>query len=70
MKHTNQLCRVVLSWYPSTNLNEPPFNIVVLPTEPFLQVLRGSIRPASGVDITPIVWLGVISFFNETLLGQ
>jgi len=32
--------------------------------------IRGSIPPAFGVDITPIVWLGIFSFFNEILLGQ
>jgi len=64
------LCRVVISWYPSTNLKEVPFNIVVWPTEPLLRAIRGSIPPAFGVDITPIVWLGFFTFLNEILLGQ
>jgi YggT family protein len=66
----SQLCRVVLSWYPSTNLNKTPWNIVAWPTEPLLRVLRGSIPPAFGVDITPIVWLGIFTFLHEILLGQ
>mmetsp|Transcript_5860 Transcript_5860/g.8987 ORF Transcript_5860/g.8987 Transcript_5860/m.8987 type:complete len:157 (+) Transcript_5860:134-604(+) len=64
------LCRVVLSWYPKTNLNEMPWLLVTWPTEFLLRSIRNTIPPAFGVDITPIVWLGVFSFFNEILLGQ
>mmetsp|Transcript_9283 Transcript_9283/g.10258 ORF Transcript_9283/g.10258 Transcript_9283/m.10258 type:complete len:167 (-) Transcript_9283:117-617(-) len=64
------LCRVVLSWYPKTNLNEMPWIIATWPTEFLLRLTRNSIPPAFGVDITPIVWLGVFTFFNEILLGQ
>lgn len=67
---TPQLCRVVISWYPKANLNEPPYNIVAWPTEPLLRLIRGSVPPAFGVDITPIVWLAIFTFFNEILLGQ
>lgn len=64
------LCRVVISWYPTSNLNEFPFALAVWPTEPLLKLIRGAVPPAFGVDITPIVWLGVFTFFNEILLGQ
>jgi len=64
------LCRVVISWYPKANLNEAPYNIVVWPTEPLLRIIRGSVPPAFGVDITPIVWLAIFTFFNEILVGQ
>jgi len=64
------LCRVVLSWYPTTNLNELPFNLVAWPTEPLLRAIRNAIPPAFGVDITPIVWLGLFSFLHEILVGQ
>jgi YggT family protein len=65
-----QLCRIVLSWYPTANVNELPFNLIVWPTEPLLRLVRGSVPPAFGVDITPVVWLGLFSFMNEILLGQ
>ena len=65
-----KLCRIVLSWYPSASVNEFPFSIVVWPTEPLLRLIRGSIPPAFGVDITPVVWLGLFSFMNEIFLGQ
>ncbi|KAL9191542.1 hypothetical protein ACHAXT_001248 [Thalassiosira profunda] len=64
------LCRIVLSWYPSANLNEFPFSLAVWPTEPLLRLVRGSVPPAFGVDITPVVWLGIFTFVNEILLGQ
>mmetsp|Transcript_34612 Transcript_34612/g.74828 ORF Transcript_34612/g.74828 Transcript_34612/m.74828 type:complete len:190 (+) Transcript_34612:80-649(+) len=64
------LCRIVLSWYPSANVNDFPFSIVVWPTEPLLRLARGSVPPAFGVDITPVVWLGLFTFVNEILLGQ
>lgn len=64
------LCRVVISWYPTANLNEFPYNLAVWPTEPLLRLVRGSVPPAFGVDITPIVWLAIFTFFNEILVGQ
>lgn len=64
------LCRVVISWYPQTNVNEAPFNFVVWPTEPLLKVTRNVVPPAFGVDISPIVWLGIFTFLHEIFLGQ
>jgi len=64
------LCRIVISWYPKSNLNEFPYNVAVWPTEPLLRAIRGTVPPAFGVDITPIVWLAIFTFFNEILLGQ
>lgn len=64
------LCRVIISWYPSQNINEFPLNVVSWPTEPLLKTLRPIIPPAFGVDITPIVWFGVFTFLHEILLGQ
>merc|ERR1712232_446368 len=64
------LCRIVISWYPTTNLNTLPFNIVVWPTEPLLRPTRSVVPPAFGVDISPMVWLGFFTFLHEILLGQ
>ncbi len=64
-----QLCRVVSSWYPETDLNKLPWNIVAWPTEPLLRLVKGSIPPAFGVDITPVFWLAIFTFINEILLG-
>lgn len=62
--------RIVLTWYPQVEVSRFPFNLVVLPTEPLLAPLRKVIPPLGGVDITPIIGVGVISLFREILLGQ
>lgn len=62
--------RIVLTWYPQVDLQRFPFNLVVWPTEPFLLPLRKIVPPIGGVDITPIIGVGVFSFLREILLGQ
>lgn len=62
--------RIVLTWYPQINLNQFPFTLVSWPTEPFLFPLRKIVPPLGGVDITPIIWVGIFSLLREILLGQ
>lgn len=62
--------RIVLTWYPQADLAKFPFNIVALPTEWLLAPTRKIIQPLGGVDITPIVWVGLFSLAREILLGQ
>ncbi|WP_313949324.1 YggT family protein [Leptolyngbya sp. FACHB-261] len=62
--------RIVLSWYPQFDLNKFPVSLVSWPTEPFLRVTRKLVAPIGGVDITPIIWVGIISLLREILLGQ
>ncbi|MCP6759094.1 YggT family protein [Mastigocladus laminosus UU774] len=62
--------RIVLTWYPQIDLNRLPFNLVAWPTEPFLIPMRKLVPPIGGVDITPIIWVGIFSFIREILLGQ
>lgn len=62
--------RIVLTWYPQVDLNRFPLNLVAWPTEPFLAPTRKLIQPLGGVDITPIVWVGICSLLREILLGQ
>lgn len=62
--------RIVLTWYPQVDLNRFPFNLVAWPTEPFLIPLRKLVPPIGGVDITPIIWVGILSLLREILLGQ
>eukprot|EP01039_Chlorochromonas_danica_P006915 gene6915-7642_t len=64
------LCRTILSWFPKTNLNDFPFSLAVWPTEPLLQPTRSLVPPAFGVDISPIIWIMVLSFFREIFTGQ
>lgn len=62
--------RIVLTWYPQVDLTRFPFNVIVVPTEPFLAPSRKIVSPIGGVDITPILWVGIMSFLREILLGQ
>lgn len=62
--------RIVLTWYPQVDLNRFPFNLVAWPTEPLLVPLRKLVPPLGGVDITPVVWVGIVSLLRELLLGQ
>ena len=62
--------RIVLTWYPQVDLNKLPFNLVAWPTEPFLAPMRKIVPPLAGVDITPIIWVGIFSLLREILLGQ
>ncbi len=62
--------RIVLTWYPQVNLNRLPFNLVAWPTEPLLVLMRKLVPPIGGVDITPIIWVGIFSLLREILLGQ
>jgi YggT family protein len=62
--------RIVLTWYPQVDLNRLPFNLVAWPTEPFLVLMRKLVPPIGGVDITPIIWVGIFSLLREILIGQ
>ncbi|HEY9794913.1 MAG TPA: YggT family protein [Leptolyngbyaceae cyanobacterium] len=62
--------RIVLTWYPQVDLNRFPFNLIAWPTEPFLVPVRKVVPPIGGVDITPIIWVGIFSLLREILLGQ
>lgn len=62
--------RIVLTWYPQAELNKFPFNLVAWPTEPFLLPTRKIVPPLGGVDISPIIWVGIFSLLREVLVGQ
>jgi YggT family protein len=64
------LFRIVLTWYPQIELKRFPLNVITITTEPFLAPLRQLIPPIGGVDITPVIWLGIFSLLRELLLGQ
>ena len=64
------ILRIVLTWYPQVDLNRLPFSLVAWPTEPFLAPSRRIIPPLGGVDLSPIIWVGIFSLIREFLLGQ
>ncbi len=62
--------RIILTWYPQVNLNSFPFKLIALPTEIFLIPTRKIVPPIGGVDISPIIWVGILSLLREILIGQ
>ena len=64
------LFRIVLTWYPQVDLTQGLWRVVAVPTEPLLSFTRRLIAPIGGVDVTPVVWLGLISLVRELLVGQ
>ncbi|MEO0456753.1 MAG: YggT family protein [Cyanobacteria bacterium P01_A01_bin.114] len=62
--------RIVLTWYPQADLKTFPFSLVYWPTEPLLIPVRKVIPPFGGVDISPIIWVGIVSLLRELLVGQ
>lgn len=64
------LFRIILTWYPQIELDKLPWAIVAWPTEPFLIPVRKLVPPIGGVDISPIIWVGIVSFLREILVGQ
>lgn len=62
--------RIILTWYPQINLKQFPYSLVAYPTEPFLAPSRKVIPPLGGVDITPVIWVGIFTLLREILLGQ
>ncbi|MEO1211312.1 MAG: YggT family protein [Cyanobacteria bacterium J06638_20] len=62
--------RIVLTWYPQIDLSKSPFSLIAILTEPFLIPTRKLIPPLGGVDISPIIWVGVFSLLRELLVGQ
>ncbi len=64
------LFRIILTWYPQIELDTLPWSIIAWPTEPFLIPVRKLVPPIGGVDISPIIWVGIVSFLREILVGQ
>ncbi|WP_255444667.1 YggT family protein [Synechococcus sp. PROS-U-1] len=64
------LLRIVLTWYPQVDLSQGAWPVVAWPTEPVLAVSRRVIAPIGGVDVTPVIWVGLISLLRELLVGQ
>ncbi len=64
------LFRIVLTWYPQVDLSRGPMRLLNLATEPLLAPTRRLIQPIGGVDVTPVVWVGLISLLRELAVGQ
>ncbi len=64
------LLRIVLTWYPQLDLKQGAWPLIAWPTEPVLALTRRVVAPIGGVDVTPVIWVGLISLVRELLVGQ
>ena len=60
----------MLTWYPQVDLSKGAMRLVAIPTEPLLAPTRRLVAPIGGVDVTPVIWVGLISLVREILVGQ
>ena len=64
------LIRLILTWYPKVDLSKGLWLLISLPSSYILNLTRKLIPPIGGVDVGPVIWIGVISFLREILVGQ
>ena len=64
------LLRIVLTWYPQVDLTQGAWPLIAWPTEPVLALTRKVVAPIGGVDVTPVIWVGLLSLLRELLVGQ
>ncbi len=64
------LLRIVLTWYPQVDLKQGAWPLIAWPTEPVLSLTRKVVAPIGGVDVTPVIWVGLLSLLRELLVGQ
>jgi YggT family protein len=64
------LLRIVLTWYPQVDLKKGAWPLIAWPTEPVLAATRKVVSPIGGVDVTPVIWVGLLSLVRELLVGQ
>jgi len=64
------LIRLIMSWYPKIDTSKGLWIIVLLPTNSILKATKKIIPPIGGVDVTPVIWIGIISLIREIFAGQ
>ncbi len=64
------LIRLILTWYPKIDLSKGLWLFISIPSNSVLNLTRKLIPPIGGVDVGPVIWIGVISFLREILVGQ
>ena len=64
------LIRLILTWYPKVDLDKGLLLLISIPSSSILNLTRKLIPPIGGVDVGPVIWIGIISFIREILVGQ
>ena len=64
------LIRLIISWYPKIDLSKGLWLLISIPSNSILNLTRKLIPPIGGVDVGPVICIGIISFLREILVGQ
>ena len=62
------LARVLLTWIPSLDYQNPIVRFLYQVTEPVLRPIREAVPPRSGLDFSPIIVIIAISILSRVLL--
>lgn len=63
------IVRIVMTWYPEIDGKSFPWSIAYNSTEGLLEGTRKVVKPFNGLDVSPIVWVAILSFLGEILTG-
>lgn len=64
------ILRIFLTWIPSIDWMQQPFNWLRSITDPFLNIFRGIIPPIGGMlDISPIIAIILLQILQGLVVG-
>lgn len=63
------LARVLLTWIPNLDYNNPIVRFLFQATEPVLRPIREAVPPRSGLDFSPIILIIAISILTRVLIN-
>ncbi len=61
------IIRVLLSWFPNLDWQNPILNTISSITDPYLNAFRGLIPPIGGLDLSPILAFLAISLMQQLI---
>ncbi len=64
------LIRLIITWYPKIDLSNGLWLLISIPSNSILNLTKKLVPPIGGVDVGPVIWIGIISFLREILVGQ
>ena len=64
------LIRVLLTWFPSINWSDQPFEAVAQLTDPYLNLFRSIIPPLGGFDISSMLAIFALQFAQNIVSSQ
>ncbi len=63
------LIRVLLTWFPSINWSDQPFEAMAQLTDPYLNLFRSIIPPLGGFDISSMLAIFALQFAQNIVSG-